>query len=69
MPHRLTPLDASGTPAVPCPFCGEPVLDIETHQDYYILCQACGARGPLCCTEDEAVQRWNYRWSRYTTTP
>ena len=62
MPHRLTARDASGKQAIPCPFCGEPQLDIETEEDYYIFCQACCARGPLSCTEDEAVDLWNARF-------
>jgi hypothetical protein len=44
-----------------CPFCGTSRLDMDDH-DYHVVCQACGGRGPLGASEDEAVCLWNGRY-------
>jgi Lar family restriction alleviation protein len=54
-------LDAYWGRVEPCPFCGTTDLDMETHRGYHVLCQACVTVGPLGCTEDEALCRWNAR--------
>lgn len=60
MAHRLTPQEGLG-PVVPCPFCGEAALEIETHTGYRLICRACETYGPLGCTEEHAVCLWNAR--------
>jgi hypothetical protein len=61
MPRRITALDPYYLQLLPCPFCGTTLPDIETHDDYHIVCPACLTYGPLGCTEEEAVCLWNAR--------
>ena len=62
MAHRLQPEDTTDRLMQPCPFCGGTDLDIEETQGYYLICHACGARGPDGCTNLHAVDLWQSRW-------
>lgn len=49
----------------PCPFCGE-VDYLEKTSDLkswgaWIVCESCGAGGPVEDTQIESLQRWNTR--------
>lgn len=46
----------------PCPFCGG--KDVETRtssMSWLVDCYTCDARGPLCGSEDRAIEEWNDR--------
>ncbi|MCC6794722.1 MAG: Lar family restriction alleviation protein [Candidatus Hydrogenedentes bacterium] len=47
----------------PCPFCsehdGNVVNGLQSGSDGFQVQCACGARGPLCVTETEAIEAWN----------
>lgn len=55
----------------PCPFCGSHRVlpggknDPQVGEEgWFITCIDCRTYGPLCSTQGEAWQRWNYRvWS------
>jgi NADH pyrophosphatase NudC (nudix superfamily) len=59
--REITALDSSYGQVAFCPFCGTRRLDMDDH-DYHVVCQACGCRGPLGASEDEAVCLWNGRY-------
>ena len=47
-----------------CPFCLENVIYIveaeppKTKKGFQVLCDNCGARGPIYKTKDEAIEGW-----------
>ena len=50
-----------------CPFCGE-IDDAEPgkfwigeYEYYAVRCQNCGALGPDCMDEEQAIEAWNER--------
>lgn len=47
----------------PCPFCseseGKVVEGTQTGTDGYQVRCVCGARGPVCSTEADAIEAWN----------
>lgn len=43
----------------PCPFCGGDNIEIESSRWAY--CIDCGAEGPLCENESDAIESWNRR--------
>lgn len=49
----------------PCPFCGVPYLRVSYDgrlMAYYVICNACGAQGPLSVvSEEDAKAKWNAR--------
>ncbi len=46
-----------------CPFCESGMLPIRSHDEVgpAVVCQGCGAVGPIARTDDEAVALWNAR--------
>jgi hypothetical protein len=44
-----------------CNFCSEneAIPDIGLFGFYHVVCPICGAQGPPCDTETEAVEAWN----------
>lgn len=51
-----------------CPFCGHIKVKVNPHRTgycytdprkYRVHCNKCHCNGPLCATEEEAVERWN----------
>ncbi|PTE07079.1 hypothetical protein EB231_33760 [Mesorhizobium sp. NZP2298] len=49
--------------AIPCPFCTScEVRPYETDEARVVMkCEDCGASGPVCIDEVNAVESWNYR--------
>lgn len=61
--------------ALGCPFCDEPLVEIETCEDgagnvlsVQVVCDECGAKGPEASTEERAIEVWN-RPSRAALPP
>ena len=57
-----------------CPFCASPQSSIEygvigntwnTHREYYVTCNNCGAVGPTDLGESGAVEMWNLRRTEF----
>lgn len=49
-----------------CPFCKHTESGIEKRVEFsnkplHVECYACGARGPMASTPDEAAELWNRR--------
>nr|BAN09579.1 conserved hypothetical protein [Mesorhizobium loti NZP2037] len=49
--------------AIPCPFCAScEIRPYETDEARVVMkCEDCGASGPVCIDEVNAVESWNYR--------
>lgn len=47
----------------PCPFCKSANVQPKRiwSKYFFIACNSCKAGGPVCKTEDEAWNAWNYR--------
>jgi Lar family restriction alleviation protein len=53
----------------PCPFCGEkkrlescrPCYDLNRPDAHAVVCQKCGAWGPLAVSYDKGRENWNQR--------
>lgn len=45
----------------PCPFCGRDQAKAVAERRAYVVCLACGARGPEEADPERAAWRWNYR--------
>ena len=43
-----------------CQVCGSNNVYVkETYGYFFVECEDCGAHGPICSTEEEAILRWN----------
>jgi len=49
-----------------CPFCLDPLCEIETTEDssgnvlsVQVVCDECGAKGPETPSEQHAIEAWN----------
>ena len=48
-----------------CPFCGSATISIQRHPDLcFLLCEDCGAGGPVEDTQEEAFESWNERYNK-----
>ena len=47
----------------PCPFCGHSSIVPKALEPrmHYCWCHECGAQGPFCETDAEAIEAWNRR--------
>lgn len=52
----------------PCPFCKLDYTNTYEFQNYYsqpyrwrVICNSCGAEGPIKDTEQQAIDAWNKR--------
>lgn len=46
-----------------CPFCGsDEVKLIEGFTKSWVICEDCGADGPMSYTSNDAIGRWNNAW-------
>lgn len=51
----------------PCPFCGNPYVDLEGFKSVTVVCHKCKAEGPPVGSSDpydairEAIAKWNTR--------
>jgi len=59
----------------PCPFCASVTLSIQgwlvgrdSHMEYRVVCNHCGARGPNDLSQNKAVEMWNLRRSEFPST-
>jgi len=48
-------------PLKPCPFCGERMVEIIGHTQFFVRCEGCRVWGPVRKTRDQAMQAWNER--------
>lgn len=49
-------------PGSSCPWCGCAILDIRRmRRTWSVLCQCCGARGPVADSAKEAQAAWDRR--------
>lgn len=46
-----------------CPFCGEGEGEIDqvNTESYSVICEHCGASGPMAVTQEGAVRCWESR--------
>ena len=52
------------TKPLPCPFCKSGALyadrsPVDIDARWQVICQGCGATGPLAKTKREAIAKWN----------
>lgn len=54
---------------IPCPFCGNDVIGVGYNEHeigpskWRAVCYNCGAHGPYCKTNTEAMEAWNHRFA------
>jgi hypothetical protein len=52
------------TAILECPLCDQDHGAVMLGIRFWVQCRSCGASGPACITEAEAVARWNVRGGR-----
>lgn len=71
-PREQAEFSASNGSALPCPFCGSPVVSIEweaceplvktdTNRRWFAECAQCSCQGPFCQKETQVIPAWNTR--------
>ena len=46
-----------------CPFCGsDEVQLIEGYSKSWVICEECGADGPMSFAPNDAIDKWNNAW-------
>lgn len=46
----------------PCPFCGNPGVEVWDEEDYWFVnCEGCETNGPASFGKQAAIQKWNCR--------
>lgn len=62
----MTPEPGPELEEQPCRFCKAPSTEsgvanitTDTHSGYCVMCEVCGAQGPIKPTEEEAIAAWD----------
>jgi Lar family restriction alleviation protein len=60
--------DAASKKSGPCPWCASTTNDVHQRRSkklkafvYQVNCHACGTRGPVAFSREDAVTQWNMR--------